>query len=71
MTLITKKGFCPQCMMTEKVLKSKGKKFTVKHIQNVTQRNHILDLGYKSYPICLPNDKWDKDVFCGFRPERL
>lgn len=71
MTIISKKGFCPGCMMTQKVLDSKGVKYTVKHIDSEEERNHILDLGFRSYPIVEPNDKMDQDTFCGFRPEKL
>lgn len=71
MTIISKKGFCPGCMMTQRVLNSKKVKYTVKHINSEKERNHILDLGFKSYPIVEPNDKIDSKTFCGFRPDKL
>lgn len=71
MTIISKKGFCPGCMMTEKVLKAKGIKYTLKHIETSEERDKVLKMGYKSYPIVQPNDKFDKATFCGFQPDRL
>lgn len=72
MTVITKNGFCPACMMTKKVLKAHGVSFTEKHIDdNLQAKKHLHDLGIKAYPIVEPNNKLDKSAFWGFRPERL
>lgn len=71
MTLITKMGFCPGCMMTQKVMDAKHIKYTVKHLSNATEKAHVKDLGFRSYPIVLPSDKFDDKVWSGFRPEKI
>lgn len=71
MTIISKNGFCPACLMTKKVMDSKGIKYNIKHLDSNTQKAHVKDLGLKSYPIVEPHDKLDNTIWTGFHPEYI